>query len=145
MKKFIFILVAAFTTVFQSYGQLQTKSTDEANGYKTVYKYWMGYGCIRYINGTYVLMGASTNQFENTMHSIILGDDKESAIQSLNDLRELKNNCPKELIVTGVNNKNTRIFKAAGCILFATDGVAGESNGLFYLNCDKAIKAIKDF
>lgn len=90
MKKFIFILVAVFATVFQSYGQLQTKSIENARGYETVYKFWMGYGEIRKMDNSFVLLGASTNEFERTMHTIYLGDDKNSAIQSLKDLGDRK-------------------------------------------------------
>ena len=67
MKKIIFILVAVLATTFTSYGQLQTKTIENARGYKTVYKFWMGYGEIRKFESGFVLFGASTNQFENSI------------------------------------------------------------------------------
>ena len=110
MKKIIFILVAVLVTTFSSYGQLQTKTIENARGYKTVYKFWMGYGEIRKFESGFILFGASTNQFENSMHSIYLGDDKNSAIQSLKDLGELKKNCKDVVVVIGANQKETKII-----------------------------------
>ena len=145
MKKILFILMAIFATTFTSYAQLQTKTIEDVGGYKTVYKFWMGYGCIRYCDGTYILMGASTNQFENSMHSIILGDSKESAILSLKDLSELKKSCPTTIVVPSVDNRNTKIYKLAGETIFESEGVAGYTHALFYLKIDKAINAINNF
>jgi hypothetical protein len=145
MKKILFILMAIFVTTFTSYAQLQTKTIEDVGGYKTVYKFWMGYGCIRYCNGTYILMGASTNDFEDTMHSIILGDDKKTAIMSLKDLSELKKSCPTTIVVPSANNRNTKIYKLAGETIFESEGVAGYTHALFYLKIDKAINAINNF
>ena len=145
MKKIFFVLMAIFATTFTSYAQLQTKTIEDVGGYKTVYKFWMGYGCIRYCNGTYILMGASTNDFEDTMHSIILGDNKESAILSLKDLSELKKSCPTTIVVPSANNRNTKIYKLAGETIFESEGVAGYTHALFYLKIDKAINAINYF
>lgn len=145
MKKILFILMAIFATTFTSYAQLQTKTIEDVGGYKTVYKFWMGYGCIRYCNGTYILMGASTNDFEDTMHSIILGDDKKTAILSLKDLGELKKSCPTTIVVPSANNRNTKIYKLAGETIFESEGVAGYTHALFYLKIDKAINAINNF
>jgi hypothetical protein len=145
MKKILFILMAIFVTNFTSYAQLQTKTIEDVGGYKTVYKFWMGYGCIRYCNGTYILMGASTNDFEDTMHSIILGDDKKTAIMSLKDLSELKKSCPTTIVVPSANNRNTKIYKLAGETIFESEGVAGYTHALFYLKIDKAINAINNF
>lgn len=145
MKKIIFILVALLATTFSSYGQLQTKTIENARGYKTVYKFWMGYGEIRKFESGFVLFGASTNQFENSMHSIYLGDDKNSAIQSLKDLGELKKNCKDVVVVIGANQKETKIYKLAGETIFETNGVAGYTHALFYLKIDKAISAIQNY
>lgn len=145
MKKILLILMAIFATTFTSYAQLQTKTIEDVGGYKTVYKFWMGYGCIRYCNGTYILMGASTNDFEDTMHSIILGDDKKTAILSLKDLSELKKSCPTTIVVPSANNRNTKIYKLAGETIFESEGVAGYTHALFYLKIDKAINAINNF
>jgi hypothetical protein len=145
MKKILFILMAIFATTFTSYAQLQTKTIEDVGGYKTVYKFWMGYGCIRYCNGTYILMGASTNDFEDTMHSIILGNDKKTAILSLKDLSELKKSCPTTIVVPSCNNRNTKIYKLAGETIFESEGVAGYTHALFYLKIDKAINAINQF
>lgn len=145
MKKIFFALMAIFATTFTSYAQLQTKTIEDVGGYKTVYKFWMGYGCIRYCNGTYILMGASTNDFEDTMHSIILGDDKKTAILSLKDLSELKKSCPTTIVVPSANNRNTKIYKLAGETIFESEGVAGYTHALFYLKIDKAINAINCF
>lgn len=46
----------------------------------------------------YFLLGVSTNQFEKSMASIYLGDDKESAILSLKDLQSIKKTKPKDTL-----------------------------------------------
>lgn len=147
MKKILFVLMLCISMVLttNANAQLNTKTVEDVGGYKTVYKFWMGYGCIRYCDGTYILMGASTNQFENRMHSIILGDSKESAILSLKDLSKLKKSCPTTIVVPSANNRNTKIYKLAGETIFESEGVAGYTHALFYLKIDKAINAINCF
>jgi hypothetical protein len=144
MKKFLFIVMLCFTFV-NANAQLNAKSVESIGGYKTVYKFWMGYGCIRYCDGTYILMGASTNEFEDSMHSIILGDSKESAILSLQDLAKLKKSCPNTIVVSSGNMRNTKIYKIAGETIFESEGVAGYTHALYWLKIDKAISAINQF
>ena len=79
------------------------------------------------------------------MHSIYLGDDKESAIKSLIDLSKLKKDCKETLVVNGANNKQTQIYRLMGETVFETKGVAGYTHALYYLKVDKAITAIQNF
>lgn len=104
-------------------------------------------GGIRYLsNGTYVLFGETKNQFEDSMASIVLGDSKESAILTLEDLRKIVNKeveIPKGgLIVNGVNGKKTTIYKSQGSFAFETEYVAGESFLLWHMK--RKFEEIKD-
>lgn len=146
MKKiFATLMISLF--IINVFGQLITQTVEQAHNYVTVYKFWRGLGEIRYFDSTsnYILFGASTNQFESTMHSIVLGQTKEEAIKSLQDLQALKKQCKEELVVYGANNSETHIFRAEGTTVFATHSVAGYSFALYYLKIDKAIEAVQNF
>lgn len=127
-----FALLCALS--FNAHAQLQTKTVEEARGYRVVYKAPMGYGQIRYIAGMYVLLGVTDNQYEDTMASIILGEDKKTAVLSLEDLRKIaqkKTKLKEPIVVKGVGGKDTTIFNGLGEIIFKTEGVAGESHLLW--------------
>ena len=134
----------AFVMCVNANAQLQTRTIEDARGYVTIHKFWMGNAkIVKYNDGSYVLWGASNNQFEDTMHSIFLGDDKTSAIQSLRDLGTLKKECKGTMIVSGINDKETKLYRYQGMTVFETEGVAGCSYALFYLKIDKAVSDLQ--
>lgn len=144
MKKFI-ACFAMLALTFGCFAQL----TQVRSSYSTVYE-WNGmprHGEIRFNGEMYFLCGESMNHFENNMHTIVLGETKEEAINSLQQLDSLKKNMSRkdEIIVMGVNGKETTLFKVMGSICFATRGVADKSDVLVLMKLEKAIKAIKEF
>lgn len=104
-------------------------------------------GTIMYVGNVYVLYGTSTNKYASKPHSIILGENKEQAIASLNQLSTLSDSLGRKdnLEVMGTNEKTTTIFKVMGNIYFATSGVAGEADCLYFLKFKEAIKAIEEY
>jgi chromosome segregation ATPase len=153
MKHIISTLTIIILSVitFTANAQLVGMSTEEYAEYKTVWKHLDGY--IRYMedSGTYVLLGSTNNRFENTMASIVLGDSKESAILTLNDLQKIvmkETDFPKSgLVVMGYNGKKTTIYKLQGTFAFKTESVAGETYILWHMKrqFDNARQAILDF
>ena len=149
MKKFLMALMLCLVSIM-SFGQISTMTVEESRGYITVYKAPAGYGEIRYIRGMFILFGASDNRFEDSMHSIYLGNNKESAILSLEDLRKIvKKETPlrNTIVVKGFNDKNTEIVKVMGEIIFSTEYVAGVSHLFWAMRNDfeNAKNAIENF
>lgn len=144
MKRFICILISVLFAC-SAFAQL----TKVQSAYKSVYK-WNGItqkGEIRYDDEFYYLCGESSNKYEETMHTIVLGDSKESSIVSLQQLGFLRQYLRKgdEIKVIGMGGKTTSIFKSMGNIFFSTKGVAGMSGCLNYFKVDDAIQAITKF
>lgn len=136
--------------VIDCLAQLRTTTHEEAGNYSIVYetKYLGRIGQVRHIKsiGEYVLFGQSTNLREETMHSIFLGKDKESAIKTLSDLKALKSTIgDKTLLVDGFLGKTTKIWKEFGCLGFKTEGVVGYTAILCSFKYDKAIKALNAY
>ena len=121
MKHFITIIsiIILSTISINTYAQLNAVTHEEAYGYKTVWKAPMRYGCIRYSDGFYYLCGSTNNKYEKSYATILLGDDKESAILSLDDLYKIvskETKLPKGgLIVKSIDNKTTTIYKTINC------------------------------
>lgn len=89
MKKIITIIVTLLFVQIAANAQLTGVSLEEAAGYGTVWKAPLFYGEIRYVKDEgYVLFGATDNRFEKSMASILLGEDKNSAILTLEDLQK---------------------------------------------------------
>lgn len=155
MKKFItLIFVMAITlTSINTYAQLNTMTVEEYGGFKTVYErsaLGIVFGEIRYSRGEYILFGATDNDFEDSMASIVLGKSKESAILTLEDLRKIVKKEVKiddEIVVKGCNNKYTHIYRGMGEFLIETDGVAGSSHILWRMSnkFEEAKEAIRNF
>ncbi len=136
--------------VIECLAQLKAITHEEAGNYSIVYKMKrLGRdGQIRHLKnrGEYVLFGQSTDLQEETMHSIFLGKDKESAIKTLSDLKALKSTIgDKTLMVDGFNGRITRIWKEFGCLGFRTEGVSGIAAILCSFKYDKAINAMKAY
>jgi len=143
-------LICAIT--FEVKSQLQAQTVEEYAGFKEICRFGPDKnGAIRYLKGRgYVLCGKTDNQFEKTMASIFLGVTKESAILTLRDLRDLKDNIKEELVVTSGNpDSMTRIyFDSFYQLWFSTNGVAGSSWALTWLtekNLKKITTAIQEF
>lgn len=133
MKRLL-ITLALILVSASSFAQLNAMTVEEASNYRTVYVAPMKYGAIRYINDTYYLFGVTDNKYEDSMASILLGDTKESAVLTLEDLRKIvkkETKLTESLVVKGLGNKNTTIQKGFGEILFSTSGVAGFSHLLW--------------
>ena len=153
MKHFITIIsiIILSTISINTYAQLNAVTHEEAFGYKTVWKAPMRYGCIRYSDGLYYLCGSTDNRYEETCATILLGIDKESAILSLDDLYKIvskETKLPKGgLIVQGMNNKTTTIYKTINGPTLKTEYVAGKSYILYAMRnkFDEAKEAINNF
>ena len=155
MKKFITLIFVCISMLFSltCFAQLKVVNTDDARGYKTVHKIQYPHpssnGEIRYSSGTYFLVGVTDNQFEKSMASIILGNTKDSAIQSLKDLQSMRSELPKDgVYVPGLGSKKTHIYKLRTMfreMVFSTDGICGITYVLTIINFEKAIKAIENF
>lgn len=144
MKKLVISIVMVTLTI-NCFAQL----TQVRPSYSTVYE-WNGmprHGEIRYNGFMYFLCGESMNQYENNMHTIVLGETKEQAIKSLQQLDSLKKSMSRkdEIIVAGANGKETTLFKFMGTLCFSTKYIADKSDVLALLKIEKAIKAINDF
>ena len=144
MKKLIISIVMVTITI-NCFAQL----TQVQPSYYTVYE-WNGMprqGEIRYNGFMYFLCGESLNKFENHMHTIVLGETKENAIKSLQQLDSLKKSMSgeDEIIVMGANGKETTLFKFMGVLCFSTRGIADKSDVLVLLKIENAIRAINNF
>ena len=158
MKNIITLIPTLFliTLTFTANAQLNGLTHEESAGYKTVFEVKSmsipSRGCIRYSHGTYFLCGSTDNQFEDTYATIYLGDDKESAILSLEDLRKIVSKeieLPKSgLVVKDVDGKRTTLYKRFdGMIYFKSEYVAGETYVLYTMRnkFDAAKQAILNF
>ena len=152
MKKIITIIVTLLFVQVAANAQLTGVSIEEAAGYRTVWKAPLFSGEIRYVKDEgYVLFGATDNRFEKSMASILLGEDKNSAILTLEDLQKIVKRKVKfsDLVVKGSNGKATTIIKGplGEAAVFSTAGVAGFSHILWSMrNRFKSAKqAIVDF
>lgn len=142
MKKILTVVIIGIIFTLNANAQLNGVSVEEASGYRTVYKisagvYEPGAGEIRYIEGEYILFGVTDNRFEKQMASIVLGDTKESAILTLEDLQKIikkETKLSETLVVRGFDGKYTRIFKHPMSVArFSTDGIAGTTDVLWTL------------
>ena len=151
MKKFIAIVFAVLMA-FTASAQLTMSKTAQSAKNSTVYK-WGGTlmkpraGIIMYIGNTYVLLGSSTNKYERNFHSILLGDTKEQAINTITQLTTIGDSITRDndLDVMGMNSKTTTLFKFLGTVCFKTVGVAGESDCLYYMPAEDVITAIREY
>jgi hypothetical protein len=152
MKHIFITIILTFATI-SAYAQLNGVSHETAAGYKTIWEAPMGYGEIRYMEseGLYVLCGVTNNKFENSMATIVLGDSKESANLSLDDLHKI---CTREtklpkggLVVNGYAGKSTEIYFTMNGPTIKTEYIAGESFVLFFMKkkFDDAKNAINTF
>ena len=153
MKKFLVTLLVCMTAL-TSFAQLtvQPKQREEQKpNFKVIYQCKMNLGEIRYSPEfhIYCFCGVTSNEYETTCATILLGSDKESAIASLTDLENIRDTISKgnELMVQDIFGElNTTLFKVVS-LAFKTEGVEGISYalGTGYINFNKARQAIADF
>ena len=152
MKNIITLIstLILITLTFTANAQLNGLTHEESAGYKTVFE--VKSMSIPSRHGTYFLCGSTDNQFEDTYATIYLGDDKESAILSLEDLRKIVSKeieLPKSgLVVKDVDGKRTTLYKRFdGMIYFKSEYVAGETYVLYTMRnkFDAAKQAILNF
>lgn len=104
--------------------QIKKKSTTKT---ETILSLRMGCMNLKLSEGTYYISMLTTNQFDDAM-LLKLGNSKESAIQSLNDLIEISSNISGQECVKIDNGygRELRIYKGAmGGISIHADGYAG--------------------
>lgn len=80
-------------------------------------------------NGTYYLAMKTTNQFDDYM-ILKLGENKESAIQSLNDLLDIFDSLKGESTqyIQNGYGRELRLWKVMGALYMSSDGYAGDAN-----------------
>ena len=108
MKKFIFILVAVFATTFTSYAQLNVVNSGSTN--KESYLAKDMYSNIKHDNNGYTL---NVKDCQSNQHIIVLlGNNKDEYISSLNFLIEWVKTSPKKsYIVVQTNNGIVTFYK----------------------------------
>ena len=128
MKKiFIAIITAMILMPIMADAQIQKKSTTKT---ETLLSLRMGYMNLKLSEGMYFITMLTTNQFDDAM-LLKLGDTKESAIQSLNDLMEITSSISGQECVRIDNGfgRELRFYKGAmGGVSINADGYAGTVN-----------------
>lgn len=154
MKKILFVILLCLCSNSLINAQLSIQTVEEAHNYQTVYECYIGFGTymgeIRYVSDGFVLFGVTDNHYENSMASIYLGETKEEALETLEDLRKIvkgEKEVPKNFVVRGCNGKETQIYRSFGEWIISTKGVAGDSHILWRMSSrfEKAKEAVLNF
>jgi hypothetical protein len=128
MKKiFIAIISAMILMPMMADAQIQKKATTKI---ETLLSLRMGYMNLKLSEGTYFISMLTTNQFDDAM-VLKLGETKESAAQSLNDLMEISTTISGQECVRIDNGygRELRFYKGAmGGVTIQADGYAGVVN-----------------
>ena len=107
--------------------QIQKKSSTKT---ETLLSLRMGYMNLKISDGTYIITMLTTNKFDDAI-VLKLGDTKDSAIHSLNDLIDISSTISGEDCVRIDNGfgRELRFYKGAmGGIVIKADGYAGVVN-----------------
>lgn len=142
MKKIIIAIISAMILMpTMADAQIQKTGTFKT---KTLSSVRMGFVNLKLSgNGTYYLAMKTSNQFDDYM-LLKLGENKESAIQSLNDLIDIMDSLKGESTqyIQNGYGRELRLWKLLGALYISCDGYAGDANvGKGELK--KFIKAIK--
>lgn len=128
MKKILIAIITAMILMpIMADAQIQKKSTIKT---ETLLSLRMGYMNLKLSEGMYFITMLTTNQFDDAM-LLKLGDTKESAIQSLNDLMEITSSISGQECVRIDNGfgRELRFYKGAmGGVTIQADGYAGYVN-----------------
>lgn len=126
MKK---ILIAIISMMFMmSIADAQIKKTGTFQS-ETISSVRMGIVSLKVADDVYYLSFQTTNQFDDIM-ILKLGQTKESAIQSLQDIIDILDNLQgtaTQYIDNGFG-KEFRLYKVMGALYIAADGYAGSGN-----------------
>ena len=126
MKK---ILIAIISMMFMmSIADAQIKKTGTFQS-ETISSVRMGIVSLKVADDVYYLSFQTTNQFDDIM-ILKLGQTKESAIQSLQDIIDILDNLQgtaTQYIDNGFG-KDFRLYKVMGALYIAADGYAGSGN-----------------
>ena len=141
MKKILLLVIAIMT--FTPMTNAQIKKTGESNT-KTIASARMGIVVLRQSDKDFYLSMTTTNQFDNAM-LLKLGDTKESAKQSLNDLLDILESLEgdaSQYIDSGFG-RELRLWKLMGALYISADGYAGNGN-ISKSELKKFIKALQE-
>lgn len=126
MKK---ILIAIISMMFMmSIADAQIKKTGTFQS-ETISSVRMGFVSLKMADDVYYLSFQTTNQFDDLM-ILKLGQTKESAIQSLQDIIDILENLQgnaTQYIDNGFG-KEFRLYKVMGALYISADGYAGSGN-----------------
>jgi hypothetical protein len=139
MKKILLMVIALMTLVPMADAQI--KKTGETKT-ETISSLRTGVVSLKLSKGMYYLTLRTTKQFDDPM-ILKLGDSKESAIQSLNDLIDILDSLQgnaTQYIDNGFG-KEFRLFKMMGALYIDADGYAGNGN-ISKGELNKLIKAL---
>lgn len=142
MKKLLILIISAFCLMPLASAQIQKTASNKIT---TIASCRMGFVNLRLNEGMFFLSIGTTNQFDNMM-LLKLGDDKESAIQSLNDLVDILESLTGE-DMQGIDNgfgKEFRLYKSLGALYIKADGYAGSGN-IAKSELNKFIKALEAY
>lgn len=127
MKRVIYIILAMmFLLPTQAYAQIKKTGTFKS---ETIESVRMGIVSLKVANGEYYLSFQTTNQFDDLM-VLKLGETKESAIQSLQDIIEILDGLQgnaTQFIDNGYG-REFRLSKVMGALYISADGYAGNGN-----------------
>lgn len=127
MKKIIVAIICLMMLPIMADAQIQKKSTTKT---ETLLSLRMGYMKLTLSDGKYVIRMLTTNQFDDAL-ILKIGETKESAIQSLNDLMEICTTITGQDCVRIDNGygRELRFYKGAmGGVTIHADGYAGYVN-----------------
>ena len=96
---------------------------------ETIASVRMGFVSLRKSEGRYYISFSTTNQFDDKI-LLKLGDNKESAIQSLNDLIDILDSLQGNAIqyIDNGYGRELRLWKLMGALYISADGYAGDAN-----------------
>ena len=141
MKKIVMIVISMMILLPNALNA-QIKKTGSFKA-ETIASVRMGVVNLRKAEGDFYLAMQTTNQFDDAM-ILKLGDTKESALQSLNDLVDIMESLQgseMQQIDNGYGT-NFRLWKDLGTLYFSADGYAGNGN-IAKFELKKFIKALQ--
>lgn len=127
MKKIVIFIIAIIMIPMMADAQITKKRTSTT---ETIVSLRMGNMNLKKSGTTYFLAMGTDNQFDDYM-LLILGDDTESAVQSLNDMIEICETITAQdnVVIDNGYGRELRIYKGVmGGISINADGYAGSVN-----------------
>lgn len=127
MKKIIIAIISAMI-LMPTMADAQIKKTGE-NKTQTIASLRMGIVSLNLSNNGYYIAFHTTNQFDDAM-ILKIGDDKDSAIQSLKDLIDILETLQGDetQYIDNGYGREFRLWKMMGTLYISADGYAGNGN-----------------